>query len=80
MIGFEDLILIFYIWVPNLTIEVIMKKQSILNNILLLLIGVWPRKPRLSYTGTLVWSTLLSLHPSMLQMHVILGLLWKVHP
>ena len=25
MIGFEDLILIFYIWVPNLTIKVIMK-------------------------------------------------------
>ena len=27
MIGFEDLILIFYIWVPNLTIEVIMKNN-----------------------------------------------------
>ena len=26
MIGFEDLILIYYIWVPNLTIEAIMKK------------------------------------------------------
>ena len=38
MIVFEDLILMFYIWVPNLTIEVI---------ILVLLLGVWPRKPRL---------------------------------
>ena len=28
MIGFEDLILIFYIWVPNLTIEVIMKNNQ----------------------------------------------------
>ena len=29
MIGFEDLILIFYIWVPNLTIEVIMKNNEL---------------------------------------------------
>ncbi len=29
---------------------------------MLLLIGIWPRKPRLSYTGALVWSTLLCLH------------------
>ena len=28
MIGFEDLILIFYIWVPNLTIEVIMENNQ----------------------------------------------------
>ena len=28
MIGFEDLILIFYIWIPNLTIEVIMKNSQ----------------------------------------------------
>ena len=39
------------------------EKQSILNNILLLFIGLWPRKPQLSYTGALVWSTLLCLHP-----------------
>ena len=29
MIGFEDLIFIIYIWVPNLTIEVIMKKINL---------------------------------------------------
>ena len=28
MIGFEDLILIFYIRVPNLTLEVIMKNNQ----------------------------------------------------
>ena len=28
MIGFKDLILIFYIWVPTLTIEVIMKNDQ----------------------------------------------------
>ena len=33
------------------------EKQSILNSILLLLIGLWPRKPRLSYTKAIVWST-----------------------
>ena len=60
---FEDLILILCIWVPNLTIEVIMKNNQIFNNILLPLIGIWPRKPRLSYTIALVWSTLLCLHP-----------------
>ena len=38
------------------------EKWSISNNILLLLIGLWPRKPRLSYTRALVWSTLLCLH------------------
>jgi hypothetical protein len=62
MISFEDLILIFCIWVHNLTIEVIVKKY-ILNNILLLLIGVWLRKSWLPYTGALSWSTLLCLHP-----------------
>ena len=63
MIGFEDLILIFYICVPNSTIEVIIENNNILNIILLLLIGVWPRKSWLSYTGALFWSTLLCLHP-----------------
>jgi hypothetical protein len=29
MIGFEDLILIFCIWVPYLTIEVIVRKKNI---------------------------------------------------
>ena len=32
MISFEDLILIFYIWVPDTTIEGTMKKKSNLNN------------------------------------------------
>ena len=35
MISFEDLNLIFYIWVFNIIIEVIIKKSN-LNNILLL--------------------------------------------
>ena len=61
MIDFEDLILIFYIWLPNNRGH--HEKQPILNNILPLLIGLWPRKPRLSYTGALVWSTLLYLDP-----------------
>ena len=43
MINFKDLILIFYIWVSNTTIEGIVKKYN-LNNTLLLLLGVWPKK------------------------------------
>ena len=43
MINFEDLMLIFYIWVPNTTIECAMKTKSNLNNSLLLLLGVWPK-------------------------------------
>ena len=38
------------------------EKLSILINIFILFIGIWPRKPRLLYTGALVWSTLLCLH------------------
>ena len=37
---FRDRILIFYIWVPNLTIDVIMKNNQFKKNILLLLIGL----------------------------------------
>ena len=44
MITFEDLVLIFYIWVPNTTIEGTMKKKSNSNNTMLLLLGNWPKK------------------------------------
>ena len=43
MMSFEDLILIFYIWIPNTTIEGTMKKKSNSNNTLPLLLGVWPK-------------------------------------
>ena len=33
---------------------------------MILLIGIWLRKPRLLYTGALVWSTILCLHPPLL--------------
>ena len=75
MISFEDLILIFCIWIPNLTIEVIMKNIYILNNNLLLAIGVWPRKSWLSYTGALSWFTLLCLHP-LFNMIIVNALTW----
>ena len=41
MIEFEDLKLIFYIWVFNIKIKVVMGKNSNLNNIFLLLLGLW---------------------------------------
>jgi hypothetical protein len=40
MISFEDLMWIFYVWVPNTTIEGAMKKEK---NTLLLLLDVWPK-------------------------------------
>ena len=43
MIFFEDLILIFYIQVPNTTMEGTMKKKSNLHDTVLLLFGVWPK-------------------------------------
>ena len=42
IISFEDLILIFYIWVPNTTIKDFMRKSN-LNNTLLLYLGIWPK-------------------------------------
>jgi hypothetical protein len=42
--NFEDLILMSCIWVPNTTKEGTMKKKVNLNNTLLLLLGVWPKK------------------------------------
>ena len=44
IISFEDLMLIFYIWVPSTTTEGTMKKKSNSNNTLLLLLGVWQKK------------------------------------
>jgi hypothetical protein len=44
MIGFEDFILVFYIRVPNTTIEDVMEKNSNLNNILLLLLNILPKQ------------------------------------
>ena len=37
---FEDLISMFYIWAPNITIKGAMKKSN-LNNILMLFLDVW---------------------------------------
>ena len=43
-IKFEDLNLIFYMWVFNIIIKVIMERiKSNLNNTLLQLLGVWPK-------------------------------------
>ena len=42
-------------------------------------IGLWPRKPRLPYTGAFIWSTLLCLHPISLHVeycHSHITLLW----
>ena len=44
MTNFEDFILVFYIWVLHSTIEVNIKKKFNANNILLQLLGVWPKK------------------------------------
>ena len=44
MISFESLILLFHLWVPNITI-----KKSNFNNTLLLLWGVWPKIMLLVY-------------------------------
>ena len=48
MISFEDFISLFYIWELNTTIKVTMKKEKRkkkqLDNILLLLLSVWPKK------------------------------------
>ena len=35
---------LFYIWVLNTTTKVIMRKKPNLNNTLLLLLGLWPKK------------------------------------
>ena len=43
MISFENHILVFYIWLLNTTIKGSMKKTN-LNNTLLLLLGIWPKK------------------------------------
>jgi hypothetical protein len=56
MISFEDLNLIFYIWVVNTTIEVIiLGGKSNLNNTLLLLLGLW----RKNIMVLVCWSTIL---------------------
>ena len=56
MISFEDLNLIFYIWVVNTTIEVIiLGGKSSLNNTLLLLLGLW----RKNIMVLVCWSTIL---------------------
>ena len=63
MLSFEDLILLFYIWVFNTTIEEfeIIMKETNLDNTLLLNIGVWPQK-MVSYIEALFGSTLPCLH------------------
>ena len=43
MISFEDLIVIVYIWVPNTTMEGIIKKMQFKQHFALLL-GIWPTK------------------------------------
>ena len=65
MTSFKDLTLIFYPLVFNTTIEVIMKKKNTnLNNTLLLLFGLFgPKKLWLYNTGVLFGSTLPCLHP-----------------
>ena len=55
MISFEDLILILFIWVPNVIIEGIMKKNPKLNNNLLVLLGVWPKKRGILYIGAFLF-------------------------
>ena len=42
MIIYEDFIFIFYIWIPNTTIDGAMKKNSN-SNTLLLLLYIWPK-------------------------------------
>ena len=72
----EDLNLIFYIWVFNIKIEVIMKKKSNLNNTLLSLLGLWPKKMVSVY-----WSTLLvhftRLAPMRIWENLLLYIVWE---
>jgi len=42
---FEDLFLVFYIWILNTTIEVIVKKHF------LLLLGIWPPPQKKNISG-----------------------------
>jgi len=45
MISFKGLNLMFFIWLSNTTIEVIVgEKKANLNKSLLLLLGIWPEK------------------------------------
>ena len=55
MISFKGLNLIFYIWLFNTTIKVIVgEKKANLNKTLLLLLGIWSKK-----YGINIWSTIL---------------------
>ena len=51
MVSFKDLILLFYIWVLNITIEVTMKLVN-LENILHLLLRVWLKNKTIAFKDT----------------------------
>ena len=66
MISFEDVNLIFYTWVFNTTIKVALKKKSILNNTLLLLL----LDLRLEKFMILVYQNNILVHFTMLTPHL----------
>ena len=74
MIGFKDLNIDILYLSTQLNNKGHHENELILNNIMLLLIGIWPRKPQLSYTGALVWTTLLCLHPFPNLLYVFLSM------